>query len=67
MLYATLEDQDYFLTYATVQDIVCDEDTFCLAIFYELDFIGKLCFGIFALGFIFSLYDLWLILRFWCN
>jgi hypothetical protein len=50
-----------------MQDKLCtDKDTFCMAILYELDFIGKLCFGIFAFGFFVSLYDAILLLRYAC-
>mgnify|MGYP006897140829 CR=1 FL=1 len=45
LLYATLDGEDYFLSYTTVQDLVCKDDTFCLAIFYELDFVNTCLTG----------------------
>ena len=39
-------------------------DSSCLAILYELDFVGKLCFGILAFAFLISSYDFIKIIKF---
>lgn len=64
LLYAT----ETYLTFEQAQTQFCkDSNVFCMAIFYELDFLGKLSFGIFCLAFVISLYDVVRLLRFGCN
>ena len=44
---------------------ICNSgDSACLAILYELDFVGKLCFGILAFAFLISSYDFVKIIKF---
>ena len=51
--------------YPQMQEKICmRDDTFCLAILYELDFTGKLCFSIFLLAFLISSYDCFRIIKF---
>lgn len=66
LLYAT-DDDGIYLSYFTVQEKICKDDDFsCQSIFYELDFIGKLSFAIFALAFTISLYDAFKLIRYGC-
>ena len=44
-----------------------EDDSFCRAILAELDFTGKLCFAIFTVAFVVSLYDVVRIFRYWCT
>lgn len=53
------------LMYPDLQEEICSrDDTFCLAILYELDFAGKLCFSIFVAAFLVSGYDCARIVKF---
>jgi hypothetical protein len=64
LLYGSFED-DHYLSYSNLQDLICPrEDTFCMAILYELDFTGKLCFCIFLFAFLISGYDFVRIIKF---
>lgn len=69
LLYASLEEESaYYLSYSTLSDKICeDEDSFCKAILLEFDLIGKLCFSIFSVAFLVSLYDVVRIIRYWCT
>ncbi len=54
-----------YLTYPQLQEAVCPrDDTFCLAVLYQLEFVGRLCFGIFVCAFLISGYDFYRIVRF---
>jgi hypothetical protein len=54
-----------YMSYGELQDLICPrDDTFCLAILYELDFTGKLCFSIFLFAFLISGYDCVRIIKF---
>jgi hypothetical protein len=67
LLYASHEDY-YYLTYEQIQNKIClPTDINCLAIFYELDFIGKLCFSIIGFAFVISSYDFFRIIKFTLN
>lgn len=57
-----------YLTYGQLQDLICPrDDTFCLALLYQLNFVGLLCFSIFLFAFLISGYDFYRIVKFFCG
>ena len=57
LLYVHMNNSYYY--FEDVENETCEySDLYCKAMFYELSFIGNLCFFIFMLAYILQIYDL---------
>ena len=59
LLYVKQDSVEHYQSYSSVSRDYCDSvDIYCLATFYELQFVGFLCFGIFFFAATLQAYDI---------